>query len=133
MGCNSSVVPAAKTAVGDLTSWGLTITDNCAAADKLTLGSSDAVTDSSCVITVTRTYTVTDLCGNQSTVPQTIKIRRAAEFTIADVRKADTVKCESMATVEDIALPEVKDACGVTLTPVDTNVTDNIIDVNSIA
>ena len=128
MGCNSSVVPAAKTAIGDLTSWGLTITDNCAAADKLTLSSQDVVTDSACVITVKRTYTVTDLCGNQSKVPQTIKIHRAANFTIANVRKADTVECESMATVEGITLPEVKDACNVTLIPTDTIVTDNITD-----
>ena len=84
-GCNSSVKPAAYTTVPELAAQGgLLISDNCVANTELTLSSRDVVTDSACVITVTRYYTVTDACGNDSTVSQTIKIHRSDDFTITD-------------------------------------------------
>jgi len=127
-GCNRSVMPAAYTTVAELTTQGgLIISDNCTNATELTLSSRDVVTDSACVITVTRYYTVTDACGNDSTVSQIIKIHRSDDFTITGVTDSRTVQCVSAARVEDITLPVVKDACNVTLTPKDTTVVNNIV------
>ncbi|TVZ59840.1 gliding motility-associated-like protein [Flavobacteriaceae bacterium MAR_2010_105] len=66
-GCNASAAPAAQTTVAGLEALpgNLTITDNVSADANITVNSSDSVSGT-CPIVITRTYTVTDECGNTS-------------------------------------------------------------------
>ena len=71
-----------------------------------------------CPITIVRTYTVKDDCGNESTISQNIVIEIADDFTITHVDSVDTVTCFSMVEYASITLPVVQDACGRTIQPV---------------
>ncbi len=64
-GCNAAAAPAAVTTVAALESLpgSITITDACTSDAQLTVTHSDA-TAGNCPVVITRTYTVTDLCGN---------------------------------------------------------------------
>jgi uncharacterized protein YunC (DUF1805 family) len=53
---------------------GVAISDNCTADGALVVTSSDGAPSGSCPWTITRTYTVTDACGNAATVNQTITV-----------------------------------------------------------
>ena len=72
-GCTAADRPAATLTLAYLRGAGLTITDACGDGG-LTVTSSDGAPSGSCPITITRTYTVTDACGNSSTAQQTITI-----------------------------------------------------------
>lgn len=72
-GCDSNAAPAAVTTVAALEGLGLLIADNCTADGDLSVTSSDVVAGP-CPVVVTRTYTVTDLCGNFSNYVQTINV-----------------------------------------------------------
>ncbi|MBK7732883.1 MAG: hypothetical protein IPI37_09030 [Bacteroidales bacterium] len=63
--------PAAVTTVSALESLGVLISDNCTPDSLLIVTSSDSHSGS-CPVIVTRTYRVTDACGNYSEVTQTI-------------------------------------------------------------
>ena len=65
-GCTADAAPAAVTTAAELQALGLTLDDNCTAADLLTVTSRDVVS-SECPIIIERYYTVTDACGNAST------------------------------------------------------------------
>ena len=73
--CNTSDIPAAATTVATLEALagGLTITDGCAPDASLTVSHSDVETASS-PLTIVRTYIITDLCGNASTIIHYISI-----------------------------------------------------------
>ncbi|HPJ60174.1 MAG TPA: DUF2341 domain-containing protein, partial [Bacteroidales bacterium] len=72
-GCTAGDAPAAVTTVSALEALGLTITDACTPDASLVVTHSDA-SSGTCPIVVTRTYTVTDGCGNFSTYDQTINV-----------------------------------------------------------
>ena len=74
-GCSASDAPAAVASVADLEalSGGISITDLCTPAASLVVTSSDSYTGV-CPVVVTRTYTVTDNCGNSATVVQIIDV-----------------------------------------------------------
>ena len=73
-GCSVSDAPTAMTTVSALESAGLTITDNCTIDSNLVVTSVDGTASGTCPITFTRTYTITDVCGNATTATQTINI-----------------------------------------------------------
>src|SRR5262245_55828610 len=74
-GCDISALPAAATTVAQLEALGVTITDACTPDAQLTVQVTDGAPTGTCPLTVVRTYTVTDLCGNVSaTFTQTITI-----------------------------------------------------------
>jgi uncharacterized protein (TIGR02145 family) len=124
-GCSRAVIPAAYTDVHSMVNAvsGLTISDNCVAEADLVLSSEDVV-DSACVINVTRTYTVTDRCGNTAQISQHFTINHADAITVAQAATEKTVNCLAQATAAGITLPVVKDACENTLTP-DTVIIDS--------
>ncbi len=72
-GCATGDASAAHTTVAQLEAAGLSISDACTADGSLTVSSSDNATGT-CPIVITRTYTVTDDCGNASTANQTINV-----------------------------------------------------------
>ncbi|MBO4645639.1 MAG: putative Ig domain-containing protein, partial [Bacteroidales bacterium] len=119
-GCVYADAPAATNTIGYLTSKGLTISDNCTANADLTVTSSDGALSGACAKTFTRTYTVTDACGNSSTVNQTITLNMP-DFTITPSTGSATVNCPADVKAADVSgtsitLPTVTDACGNTLT-----------------
>ena len=91
----------------------LSIYDNCTADENLSLSVSETSTGT-CPIVVTRSYTITDRCGNDSTIRQTITVNRP-DFTITAAAGAATVACPDLAVAP--TLPTVTDACGNTLQP----------------
>ncbi|MEM9834990.1 MAG: LamG-like jellyroll fold domain-containing protein [Bacteroidota bacterium] len=84
-GCDASVVPAAVGSVAELEALGtnFTVEDACTADGDLVVTASDAAPTGSCPITVVRTYTITDACGNDVTVAQTIEIEDTTDPVIA--------------------------------------------------
>ncbi|MBK7709888.1 MAG: hypothetical protein IPJ37_02130 [Bacteroidales bacterium] len=74
-GCNAGAAPAAVGTVAALEALagGISINDLCTADASLTVSHSDAV-NGTCPIVITRTYTVTDACGNSVTVNHTINV-----------------------------------------------------------
>ncbi|HUW92924.1 MAG TPA: lectin-like protein, partial [Bacteroidales bacterium] len=72
-GCTGADRPAATLTLAYLRGAGLTITDACGDAG-LVVTYSDGTPSGTCPITIIRTYTVTDACGNLTTSQQTITI-----------------------------------------------------------
>src|SRR5436189_30416 len=73
-GCTSADVPAALTSVTAIEALGgLTVSDACTADASLTVSSSDA-SSGTCPLVITRTYVVTDACGNSASFTQTINV-----------------------------------------------------------
>lgn len=98
-GCSVADAPAAVTDVMSIEalSVGVTITDDCTADIDLLVSSSDVI-GNACPITITRTYTITDECGNMSVLNHFIVINDAdaptvtgdlADITIAACTAAD--------------------------------------------
>jgi hypothetical protein len=65
--------PAALTTVAALENAGLTITDACTADANLWYQSSQ-LQQVTCPLVITRTYVITDACGNSASVNQTINV-----------------------------------------------------------
>lgn len=81
------------------------------------------VSNGTCPEIITRTYSVTDDCGNTINVEQTITIS-TPEFSIDVADGESTVECVADAT-ETFTLPTVTDACGNELTPSEAVITDS--------
>ncbi|MFN7280590.1 MAG: hypothetical protein ACK5VH_10555, partial [bacterium] len=73
-GCSVSDAPAAVTTIAGLEALGLNISDACASDDRLSL-TNVQTSSGSCPIVLTRTYRITDPCGNFTDISQTISIR----------------------------------------------------------
>jgi hypothetical protein len=81
-GCDVSVVPEPVSTVAALEGLGLTISDNCTDDTNLTVTSVD-VSSGPCPIKVTRTYTLTDHCGNASSADAVFWINaQAVDLTV---------------------------------------------------
>ncbi|WP_321997657.1 HYR domain-containing protein [Draconibacterium orientale] len=118
-GCLASDISAAVTTVAELEALGLIISDACTLDANLTVSSSDASTGS-CPVVVTRTYTVTDGCGNSSTYDQTINIddttAPSITGTIAESTEEGCLASDISAAVTTVAELEalgliISDAC----------------------
>ena len=117
-GCNTDVIPAAYNSTASIHALeDISIEDNCTQLNNLILIHSDSIISSTCDLSVLRTYTITDACGNSSALYQSILINRPSSFTTSEVDTAKTVYCETMASADSIILPTVKDACDSTLLP----------------
>ena len=73
-GCSVSDLPAAVNTVAALEALGPAITDNCSTDANLVVTYSDGTPNGTCPVVVIRTYTVTDHCGNSSSIAQTFNI-----------------------------------------------------------
>src|SRR5690606_33110493 len=103
---------------GDFTAEGGTFTeDNVASITYVD------VANGSCPITITRTFPITDDCGQNESDTQTITITTPS-FTISEVDGSQTVECLSAAT-ETFTMPTITDGCGNELAPSIATVTDS--------
>ena len=95
-GCNDADVPAATETLAYLRATGLTISDNCSDDDHLSVSSTTAALTGECDKTTTRTYRVTDGCGNYREATQTITVK----YPILQTPVIDTINvtCELEAT-----------------------------------
>ena len=91
-GCSDSDVPAATETLEYLRATGLTISDNCSDDAHLTISSDTPALTGTCDKTTTRTYTVTDACGNMNMATQLITVK----YPILQIPDIDTipVMCE---------------------------------------
>ena len=80
--CSASAVPSPVTSVAALELLGLNISDGCSPDGSLIVSSSD-VSSGSCPIVVSRTYRVTDACGNFNTYTQIFNIGDTTAPTIS--------------------------------------------------
>jgi protocatechuate 3,4-dioxygenase beta subunit len=115
-GCSASAAPAAVTTVAALEGLGLSIADNCTADGDLTVTSSDA-SAGSCPIVVTRTYTVTDACGNASTYVQTINVNDQVAPVTPTLADQTVLLCSATPVA-----PTTTDNCSGTVTGTTTTV-----------
>ncbi len=109
-GCSAGDAPTAVTSVAELESMGLDISDACTVDADLTVTSSD-VSSGTCPVVVTRTYNITDGCGNTSSVIQTINIE-------------DTTP-PSITGCVDVSVNNDPGSCGAVVTWVSPVVSDN--------
>jgi hypothetical protein len=72
-GCTASDASAPLTTVAGLEALGITINDACTPDNALTVTSTES-SAGTCPVVVTRTYTITDACGNSATVTQVINV-----------------------------------------------------------
>ena len=86
----------------------ISISDNCTNIDQLILTNEDNILSADCQLSILRTYTITDACGNSTELSQNILINRPSAFSISSVDTARTVYCETMASADSIILPLVK-------------------------
>ena len=129
-GCGIADAPSPATNVLDLESLGdpgdpLLVNDDVTIDADLTVTFSDLV-NGSCPTIITRTYTITDECGNSVDVVQTITIQDVTAPTFT-APSALTINCEDDAT--DLALTgdvtDESDNCSVGLNATYVDVTDN--------
>ncbi len=96
-GCDAGDAPAAETTVTGLEalSGGITITDACTTDGALLVSSSDAATGT-CPVVITRTYTVTDGCGNAVNIQHTIQIDdTAAPMVVGSITDTSIEGCDA--------------------------------------
>ena len=115
-GCSENDKPEAYTTVDELEAAGLDISGDCTYNSDLSVTSSDSPVSGDCIKTLIRTYTVTNVCGKFSTVPQTITINMLDFAAIMPDNGGTTVSCPALAVAP--TLPEVNDNCGNPLTGV---------------
>ncbi|MFC0776404.1 PKD-like domain-containing protein, partial [Terrimonas alba] len=122
-GCDVEAAPPPYTTIAALQAAGLTISDNCTANGSLQLSHAEVISGS-CPITIERTYTITDGCGNTATAIQTITIddTQAPTWTTAAGSLDRTVQCSDAAALDaaQALAPIATDVCDNTLVPVKT-------------
>ncbi len=84
----------------------VTATDNCSI--NLTVNYSETI-GTGCPYTITRTWTVTDDCGNTSTATQTINVIDTTDPVLAGVPSDITIACDAVLPI--VANPTVTDNC----------------------
>ena len=122
-GCTAGDKPDAYVSIDALvaamTGEGKGVSDNCTPYANLELSHSDGDLSSGCTKTFTRTYTVTDACGNGSTIMQTINLNMDNGITITGGTNSCQVECASAIVlpheITPSVMPTVTDACGTTL------------------
>ncbi len=122
-GCSASDAPAAAVSVAALEALagGMTITDGCTADASLTVSHAD-VASGTCPVVITRTYKITDACGNFVTIIHTLNVNDTQAPVVTGALTPETVEgCSAsaapaaVATVAGLeALPggiTINDAC----------------------
>ncbi len=92
-GCDVSAAPAAETTVAGIEALAgnPAISDNCTSDANLSVTYTDS-TSGTCPIVLTRTYTITDDCGNSSNITHTINIDDTTAPTITGTITDTTVE-----------------------------------------
>ncbi len=138
-GCDGALETTAKFTVEDTTpptienvpadGSMITATDNCSADDALTITSSDMGNATGC--NMTRTWTVTDECGNSATA--TVDLSNGGADTTPPnftfIPDSKTIDCNSNA---DFGTPTATDANGVTITHTDEEIASDCANGKSV-
>src|SRR4030095_14701071 len=120
-GCDATAAPPAATSVAELQALGVTITDGCTV---LSIQSSDAAPTGTCPITIVRTYTVTDPCGNSATITQNITVDDTQAPVITGTLAPATAEgCDATAAPPAATTVAEMQALGVTITDACTPLT----------
>ena len=122
-GCTLSEVPPAKTTIAGLESLaGLTnIADNCTADCGLFVSSSQVVAGT-CPIVVTRTYVITDGCGNSTNLVHTIQVDDTTNPTATAPANVNVVCISDIPAPNTALITDEVDNC--TTTPLVTFIND---------
>lgn len=107
-GCSAANAPAAATTVDALKALGLTISDNCTLAANVL---SKDVSTGSCPVVVTRTYTISDGCGNTATTVQTINIQDTTAPTASNPATINA-SCDFIPAPDVAVVTDARDNCG---------------------
>jgi len=106
-GCSVESAPAAVTSVAALEALGLAIADTRSTDANLVVASSD-VASGSCPIVVTRSYTITDACGNVTTTSQRINIMDATAPVLSGQGANGTITAPAL---PEFTAPAATDNC----------------------
>ena len=116
-GCSAADAPEPYTTVAQLEAAGLSIQVDCPLGTGIYVSNNDASTGATCV-TVTRTYTISDDCGNSATADQFIYINHneAPHEVGGPVPASSDILCYSGNLLPphenpDITMPTVEDSC----------------------
>jgi gliding motility-associated-like protein len=132
-GCNAADVPLPVTTVADLEALpgGISVSDGCTLPGALVVTSSDSSTGS-CPVVVTRTYTITDNCGNFATVDQTINVADTHAPVVTGALSDVTVEgCSQSAAPAAVTSVSALEALPGGLTVTDTCTPGNLLTVTS--
>ncbi|WP_243643592.1 HYR-like domain-containing protein [Tenacibaculum sp. M341] len=135
-GCDASVTPSALTSVAALEGAGLTISDDFTIDGDLIVTNSDASAAGSCpnLLVITRTYKITDTCGNDTDIVQIINIEDTTSPIVTGTLNAITINsCDVLSVPGEVTtvagivglggVTAINDACDTMLsvTSSDTN------------
>lgn len=110
-GCSATAAPAPATTVAalELMPGSVTISDECTENAFLAVSSTDVVSGS-CPVTIIRTYTIKDVCGNSATITHLITVEDTSPpFVIGNLAVTTVLGCDNDAvpaasTVADLEL-----------------------------
>ena len=90
----------------------ISASDNCGGTITVTVD--DAISNQTCAnrYTITRTWTATDVCGNEATASQTITVNDVTPPIITNVPSNTTVSCASAVPAATISSVTTSDGCG---------------------
>ena len=116
-GCTTADAPAPLTTVAALEALGITITDACTADATWLLLFKQQTSTGTCPLVVTRTYTITDACGNSATVTQTINVDDNTAPVITGTMAPITVEgCTTADASAPLTTVAGLEALGITIT-----------------
>ncbi|WP_298346066.1 gliding motility-associated C-terminal domain-containing protein, partial [uncultured Algibacter sp.] len=114
-GCTAADATAPVTSVAELEALGLTIADNCTDDANLVVTNTDT-SNGNCPIEVSRTYTITDQCGNAVTASQTIFVEDTTAPVISGVIQTTTVEgCIASDATPAVSTISALNALGLTI------------------
>ncbi|MDL2227308.1 T9SS type A sorting domain-containing protein [Bacteroidales bacterium OttesenSCG-928-K03] len=117
-----TIYPAEDNIASLIASFGLAITDNCSIdSDLFTVTHIDRP-ENACQSEITRIYTITDACGNSTTISQNIILTRPP-FTINPDPDPKDIECIAQAVPPPLTV--VPNDCGDSIPPVLLSIIDN--------
>ncbi len=115
-GCSVADLPTAVNTVAALEALGVTIADNCALDADLIVTHTDGAPAGTCPVVIVRTYTVTDPCGNFTTVDQTFNIDDTTDPSITgSIADTDIEGCSAADLPAAVNTVAALEALGVTI------------------
>jgi gliding motility-associated-like protein len=115
-GTPSNTIVSCSSAVPQSSIGSVSATDNCGGVVTVTVA--DVISNQTCAnrYTITRTWTATDVCGNNSTSSQIITVNDQTPPVITGTPSNTTVSCSSAVPQSSIGSVSATDNCGGTVT-----------------
>lgn len=119
-GCSATAAPAPATTVAalELMPGSVTISDECTANAFLAVSSTDVVS-SGCPVTINRTYTIKDVCGNSATITHLITVEDTSPPGVTGNLAVTTVQ-----GCDNDAVPAASTVAGLELMPGSISIND---------